>query len=65
MWQEIIVGLIVIVAAFFVVRRLSRHFRGIHSGETNCSSCDCKRCGCDEGSASDCETGRENTRRAS
>lgn len=47
MWQEILVGLIVLLAAFFVLRLFSRNFIGNVSQKPGCS-CDCSRCSPDK-----------------
>lgn len=43
MWQELLVGLIVLLAAFFILRLFSRNFIGNASQKPGCS-CDCARC---------------------
>ncbi|HTY23209.1 MAG TPA: FeoB-associated Cys-rich membrane protein [Desulfomonilaceae bacterium] len=43
MWQEIIVGLIVLAAIIFVVIRVWKSFTAARRGDV-CASCDCSAC---------------------
>ncbi len=52
MWQEIVVGSIVLLAVIFMVHRLIGNFKSGTSEQPNCS-CDCSRCPLDKGNCSD------------
>ncbi|MGC8602457.1 MAG: FeoB-associated Cys-rich membrane protein [Desulfomonilaceae bacterium] len=47
MWQEIVVGFIVLLAVIFMVHRLVRNFKSGTSEQPNCS-CDCSKCPLDK-----------------
>lgn len=66
MWQEILVGVIVALCAFFVARGYWKNLKGARSEKIACS-CDCT--GCNDASAtgsSDCDQEQigENTDRS-
>lgn len=65
MWQEIVVGVIVVIAAIFVARRIWKSFSGLKSGSTDSCGCGCSNCSSGSPSSPDCpgpgsgQTGRE------
>jgi hypothetical protein len=44
MWQEILVAIIVLIAAIFVGKRFWNNFRGLKTGDSASCGCDCSNC---------------------
>jgi hypothetical protein len=58
MWQEIIVVLLVIVAALFIGKRFRNIFKGAGTRDSDCG-CGCSSCPQGKGLSSECEPGGE------
>ena len=56
MWQEIIVGILVVASALFIGKRIWKSFKRAGAGNSDCG-CGCSNCSLGGDSTTDCRPG--------